>query len=378
MPRPEAVRLQLAMAEIYLTVGLWTEARHEATEAVERTIAGGLVHDAGVACYLLGSAELGARCASQASAALSRAADLFDQVGDRQYAARTRQMQAEVAALTGRDTEARMLAEQAATELAAGGWLVPLALTRFRLVDLAATPAQAAAQLQSAAELVGQLGLPQLRYPLLICQARLARDDDRLDEAELLLRDAIEEFDRFARALPDHAVRTAFRADRLAAYDDLVAVLLDRGAPGDDDRAREVAGAAKAATLRELVADSVGAGPVGGRPGSELAAASADLAATYQALEAADTAARRTLLVQQAERLEERVSVLRLREGVRPAVAGPASQPFPSVPADSERDRAGAARRRRRPRSCSPATGPTGRRSGCAACCRRLRPCSTS
>ena len=55
----EALRLQLAMAEIYLTVGLWTEARHEATEAVERTIAGGLVHDAGVACYLLGSAELG-------------------------------------------------------------------------------------------------------------------------------------------------------------------------------------------------------------------------------------------------------------------------------------------------------------------------------
>ena len=331
----EAVRLQLAMAEIYLTVGLWTEARHEATEAVERTIAGGLVHDAGVACYLLGSAELGARCASQASAALSRAADLFDQVGDRQYAARTRQMQAEVAALTGRDAEARMLAEQAATELAAGGWLVPLALTRFRLVDLAATPAQAATQLQSAAELVDQLGLPQLRYPLLICQARLARDDDRLDEAEFLLRDAIEEFDRFARALPDHAVRTAFRADRLAAYDDLVAVLLDRGAPGDDHRAREVAGAAKAATLRELIADSVGAGPVGGRPGSELAAASADLAATYQALEAADTAARRTLLVQQAERLEERVSVLRLREGVRPAAADPASPPFPSVPADS-------------------------------------------
>ena len=105
--------------------------------------------------------------------------------------------------------------------------------------------------------------------------------------------------------------------------------------PGDDHRAREVAGAAKSATLRELIADSVGAGPVGGRPGSELAAASADLAATYQALEAADTAARRTLLVQQAERLEERVSVLRLREGVRPAAADPASPPFPSVPADS-------------------------------------------
>ena len=331
----EAVRLQLAMAETYLAVGLWTEARHEATEAMERTQAGGLAHDTGVAGYLLGSAELGARRADPACAALSRAADLFDQVGDRQYAARTRQVQAEVATLNGRDAEARMLAEQAATELAAGGWLVPLVLTRFRLVELAVTPAESAAQLESAAELVAELGLPQLRYPLLVCRARLARADGQLDEAERLLREAITELDRFARALPDHAVRTAFRADRLAAYDDLVAVLLDRDDLGDDDRAREVAGAAKAATLRELIADSVGAGWVDGQPGSEVAAAYADLAATYQALESADTAARRTLLVQQAERLEERVSVLRLREGVRPALPGRASQPRPSRPTES-------------------------------------------
>ena len=58
----EAVRLQLAMAETYLAVGLWTEARHEATEAVERTTAGGLVHDAGVG--LLPAGVGGARCRS--------------------------------------------------------------------------------------------------------------------------------------------------------------------------------------------------------------------------------------------------------------------------------------------------------------------------
>ncbi len=330
----EAVRLQLAMAETYLAVGLWTEARSEAAEAVERTTAGGLVHDAGVACYLLGAAELGAERADQASAALSRAAELFNRVEDRQYAARTRQLQAEAAAVTGREIEARMLAEQAATELAAGGWLVPLVLTRFRLAELAATREQAAAELQSAAELVEQLGLPQLRYPLLVGQARLARGDGRLDEAERLLRGAIDELDRFARALPDHAVRTAYRADRLAAYDDLVAVLLDRGAPGDEHRAREVAGAAKAATLRELIADSVGTAPVAGQPGSELAATYADLAATYRALEGADTPARRTLMVQQAERLEERVSVLRLREAVTPDVADPATRPASSVPTE--------------------------------------------
>jgi CHAT domain-containing protein len=39
-------------------------------------------------------------------------------------------------------------------------------------------------------------------------------------------------------------------------------------------------------------------------------------------------------MVQQAERLEERVSVLRLREAVAPDLAGPASQPVPSAPAE--------------------------------------------
>ena len=257
-------------------------------------------------------------------AALAQAGRGFDQVGDRQYAARTLLAQAEVAAFRGHRPEAVDLAERAATELAAGGWLVPLASAQLRLSDLAEDDATRTRHLDSAGRLVAELGLPQLRYQHRLRAARLARQAGRLDQAEQLLDGAIEDLNRAAVGLVDHALRTAFRADRLAAYDELVGVVLDRAGPGDDDRAWQVAGEAKAATLRDLVSASVGAGPQLDRPGSRLAETYADLGATYQALQDADEAPRRALLMQRAETLEQQVSALRLREEARPAISKPA------------------------------------------------------
>ena len=155
----------------------------------------------------------------------------------------------------------------------------------------------------------------------------------RLDQAEQLLDGAIEDLNRAAVGLADHALRTAFRADRLAVYDELVGVVLDRAGPGDDDRAWHAAGEAKAATLRDLVSATVGAGPQLDRPGSALAEAYADLGATYQALQDTDETRRRALLMERAESLEQRVSALRLHEESRPATGKPAPHLPPSTTA---------------------------------------------
>lgn len=322
----EAVRLQLAIAETYLAIGGWPEARHEAAEAAAVTTGAGMRHDAAMAHYLLASAELGAHDLDAAEAALDRAAPVFAEVQDQQYRARTDLARAEVAAGRGRAAEAVERAESAATALAAGGWAGPQAWAHLRLADLTdGEPSDR--HLGQAGSLVEELRQPPLRQAYALRAARRARRSGNLDEAERLLRQATDDLDRSARALSDHALRTAFRADRHAAYDELVATLLDRGGAGDDAAARAAAGAAKAATLRDLTAATVGVGPRLGGTGSELATAYADLGATYSALQDADEPHRRAALAARADRLEERVSALRLRDP--PPVAAEGARPDP-------------------------------------------------
>ncbi|HEY5821779.1 MAG TPA: CHAT domain-containing protein [Propionibacteriaceae bacterium] len=314
----EADRLQLALAETYLAVGMLPEARAAAQASAERTGRAGMTHDQARARFIVALTHLSAGDGRRAEDELRLAAEAFRRVADPQYLARTRLAQAEAAALGGRRDDAAMLAAQAATALEAGGWLMPLTWAYLQLAAWASDPDQAQGYCDRAEALVSDLRLPALTYAWALRAARLHRAQGRVAQAETLLRRAVADSDQASAALPDYALRAAFRSDRFAAHDDLVDLLLEAG---EVTQACAVADDEKARTLRDLMSDTVGPGPQLSGRDAETSTAYADLNATYLAIHQTQDGPTLALLRAQADQLEQRVSSLRLRAAAAPEAA---------------------------------------------------------
>ena len=327
----EADRLRLALAETYLALSLFPEARAAAQESADWTAQAGMIHDHGHAQLVLGLSYLASGDATAADAHLALAEAAYDEVADRQHAARTRLARAEAAGLAGRFGDALAAGDAAAAALEAGGWLPALTWSHLRRLDWTEDPRRVESLLSRAGELVELLRLPNITFAYELRRARWLRRCDQPAPAEAALRGAVTELDRASSALTDYVVRAAFRADRAAAYDELVDLLLDSG---DVEQASAVSDEAKSRTLLELRDQAVGSGPhlVDGAP--ELAATYADLNATYGALhDAADEPTRR-LLREQADHLEREVSRLRLRHAALHGSKAPAPARKPSAGPD--------------------------------------------
>lgn len=313
---PEAARVQLAIADVYLTAGLYREARADAADAANRMLRSGMRHDAAVAVFTMAQGDLGVGALDRADTELQRAAELFEEVGDPQYRARAQLARVDVAVGRGATGAAVEMAAGAAAALAAGGWPIPLAWARLRQADLA-EDAAAHGYLADAVELIDRLQLPQLRFALLFRLARLHRRQGLTEHVEALLREAIDIAEQMGSALPDPVLRAAFRTDKLTAYDDLVEVLIGRGCPGDVAAACRVADRAKAQTLLDVISGTVGAARRGDvARDREVARLRCDLSATYAALVQATDASRRALVQRRAEDLELQLSTLRIRHTI--------------------------------------------------------------
>ena len=334
----EADRLRLALAETYLALSLFPEARAAAAESADWTAKAGMVHDHGHAQLLLGLSYLASGDASEADAHLARAEAAYQDVADRQHLARTGLARAKAAGLAGRFDDAIAAAERAAVALEAGGWLPSLAWSYLRRLDWTDDPRAIEPLLARACELVDHLRLPNLSFAYELRRARWLRRCGEPARAEAALRGAVAELDRASAALTDYVVRAAFRADRAAAYDELVDLLLDSG---DVEQAGAMSDLVKSRTLLELRDQAVGSGPQLAAGDSELTSAYADLTATYGALHLAADAPTRLLLRDRADALERAVSSLRLRHaalGGAPSVQTPA----PAIPLNAQTESAGA------------------------------------
>ena len=317
----EAVRLRLALARVYLAVGLSAEAGTEAAAANNDAMTLGLLHDAGNARFTAALAEASEGHLDDAQQHVRAASALFTQVGDRQYVARTTLAEADIADAQHRPDDARRLAAEAADALAAGNWLIPLCWAELRLFDNAADSASAAVHLRHATELAAQLRLPQLRHECDLRTARLRRSEGADVEAEDLLRRAVERVEQAGTTLPDPQLRRAFREDRLAAHDELIDLLINRGRASDVLEGLTVADRSKGQTLEELRARTMGVSHLDERftTRSDLAAESvglkADLNAAYAGLLTAEPL-QAAVLRSRAEDLEHQISALQMRSVV--------------------------------------------------------------
>jgi tetratricopeptide (TPR) repeat protein len=318
----EAARIRLAIARVYLGVGLAEEARSEATTALDNTMAAGLAHDAAAARFIIAQAFADSGDLEDAAQEVRAAAALFAQVGDAQGQARAKLAEAEIAAARGQHGEAVRLATAAAEALEAGGWLIPLTWAELCLSDNADDTVVAAAHLNRATSLAGELCLPQLRHA---CEVRTARNHRRAGQevpAERLLRAAIEDIDRVGAGLPTYEMRRAFRAGRTDAFEELIELLLKRDTRHDTAEALRIADRSLNQTLEDLRTRTVGAPRRPSTTGSavpkehdQLDQLRADLNAVYGALISSDSA-RAPALRRRASELERGINTLRTRAAV--------------------------------------------------------------
>ncbi len=330
----EAARLQIAIAETYLALGLFTEASVEATEAADRTTAAGMAHDAAAAKFTIALSKLATGDFDAATAELHAATTLYDQVGDAHHQARARLVGAEIAAAQGRRVEAAALADTAAADLRAGGWLAPLAWAELQQADLATDAAAVTAHLDQAGVLIERLGLPQLRYPYALRRARLHRRLGRDTQAESLFRQAVAAVEQLGARLPDSGLRMAFRSDKLAAHDELIDILASRGDDHSLQEACRISDQAKAQTLTNLIEGTIGPRERLDGTGAEaqLSNRRIDLDVTYGALLTAD-APRRVQLRRRATLLEHELKLLRLRTTAGTGASRPTEHDFDPSPA---------------------------------------------
>ncbi|MBV9950546.1 MAG: CHAT domain-containing protein, partial [Acidimicrobiia bacterium] len=276
---------------------------------------------AGLGQLTLAHARIAGGAHDEAAVALVQAERMLDQVGDRQHLNRVHVTQARLAELRGEREWAIAIATRAAEDAGRGGWSVSETWATLLLADL--DEAGAAGHLDAADSLVDRLQLPQLRYAHRLRLGRHRRRSGDPGGAVDALRDAIDLAQGWGADLVDPSTRIAVRAEMAEAHDELVDVLISR-AHGDDAReACRLADEAKARTLTDLVAG------VARRSGDRaarhtdddaLAALQVDLSATYTALSRDIEPTRRSLMQQQAERLEREIAVERLK---RTADAGP-------------------------------------------------------
>ena len=291
------------------------------------------MHDCAFATLTLALAELGAGLLSRAAHTLDAAGALFEQVGDRQYAAQVLLASAEVAARQGSPDAAR-LASKAVAELRAGGWLIPLAHAHLVAADVAPDDDAREVSLAEVAPLIEELGLPSLRYERAVRLGRVRRRRGAVDAAADLFQAAIDTAELMGTALPDPILQTAFRTDKAPAYDELVDLLVSRAGPGDLARATAISDLAKARTLIDLICRTAGAPtqavPADSEDHAELEMSQADLSAVYAALADEGGSSRRTVLWQRAAGLEQRIVALRTRL----AAVSPRPLPAADGPAD--------------------------------------------
>ncbi|MGZ0145916.1 CHAT domain-containing protein [Kribbella sp. WER1] len=328
---PEAIRLQLAIAGTCLDLGLYDEALAAATTVAEHAAVLGMRHDVATARLTRGLAQLGAGRAARAEPDIRTAAELAESVGDDRLRAQIRLAEAELAAVEGRSEEAARLAEQAAAELLAGNWTAALVSATLRRIDLALDDEAAGEALDAVEAMLEEQPYAHLRYPFLLRAARRHLAAGRRAEAEECLREATDEVERMSGVLPDHTMRLAFRTDRLAAYDELVALLVDRGAA---DEARMLSDRAKARTLIDRLNGAI-------RPAhhsAELRPLLADLAATYNGLTTTEHPQKRAALQRRANELEDQLGLAQVRLAAREKpVAAPAEAVGPVAPAPAGR-----------------------------------------
>lgn len=330
------------LADAYLALNLHGEALDAYRRANLRLREAGLAHDYGLALWGMGVAFMARGQLSEAQRALAEAALLFRTQNILPLLSAVLLEQATLTARQGNPAAARALAQDALALVADSPWTVQKLYAYLRNADLALPDTAAAEPLLAAAQaLASEVELPQLRYRLQQRwgHLRLLQGDDMAAQAHLA--GAIDEIERLRNTLVQERMRASFLDDKLAAYQDLIRLHLNRGDAASVQQAFAIAERAKSRALVDLIAGVIQLQL--GEPADEAATADlrrwqAELTAIYNELLGGSggdnlrTVSATTLRTRAAE-LEQMISQHQLRTQARTSLAPlqPSTAPFPLI-----------------------------------------------
>ena len=256
-------RLLTEQAEAMSVLGLPNDALDLYESALPQLDRAGQALEAARARAGLGRSLVRLGRLSEAETALAAAARAFDELGHASARARVDLIRAELAAANGLTAEARRLIHAALSVL--HDRPIESATARYLLARLALDEGSldiASAELTAALGVVRRLDLAPLLADLLHTMGRLCRRQGDIEGAVSNLEEAAAQIERVRGTLHAMRFRGAFLSDRLGVYDDLMAVLLERGGPDAAARAFAIAEQAKSRLLLEVLGGQIEPGQI--------------------------------------------------------------------------------------------------------------------
>ena len=319
-------------AEAYLALNLYSEATTAYREADSLLHNEGMSHLRAEAQWGIGSALIAKSEFDEAGQVLAEAVAMFEEAGNTPLLSGVMLEQASLLEIRG-DRDAALKKAMRALDLVSGGeWPVQAVYAHLRLADLSLPDtSETELHLRAARQLADRLSLPQLRYRLDERTGHLRQLQGRNEEAERLLKTAVEEIERLRGTVTQDAMRASFLRDKTAAFESLLHLYLSRNKEEENRRAFAVAEQAKSRSLVDLltgVVEPVSGASVDSKREIRLRNMQADLNAVYNELlgGSGDTEHEMPLsdLQLRAVELEEEISRLRLQI----PVSGAATDPF--------------------------------------------------
>ncbi len=322
-------------ADAYLALNLYPEALAVYREVIELLKDAGMADHHARASWGMGAALIAQAQFDKAAPVLAEAAALFAAADNTPMLCSVMLEQAALHNARGDRETALQTVWQALRLIGGEAWPVQRIYADMRLADLLLPDTIAAEpHLLDAQRLASTLNLLAVSYRLNSRLGRLRLLQGRDEEAQAHLEAAAAQIERLRGSLAQEAIRTSFLRDKTAVYEDLIQLHLARGDAKSIRQAFAVAEQAKSRTLVDLLTGVIASERMSSDDpalAARLQALQADLGATYNKFLDTYAGPRDTAVSElqaRAHRLEQEISLLRLRAGGHATTPDPFAVPL--------------------------------------------------
>jgi len=261
--QPVAVAdIELDKSDVYLRLNLLDEAWAACERAEPVFRQQGQMFEVGHILLNRALVHLGRGRLEESAPLLAEAGDIFRQEGNTVWEALTRINQAIRLLRLGRPAEALPLAQEAGQIFARRGLGTRHCLSLTVAGDAHRSLghwSQAQASYQAALDAVAELDAPWLTYRCHHGLGRVYQQQNAWEKAHQALRQAVDDLERVHSSFGIETHRIAFLSDKLAAYEDLILLCLERPTPEEVNEAFQFVERAKSRALVDLLAQNLSA-----------------------------------------------------------------------------------------------------------------------
>jgi len=323
-------------ADAYLALNLYPEALTVYREVNDLLKDAGMADHHARALWGMGATLIAQAQFEEATLVLAEAAALFAAADNTPMLCSVMLEQAALQNAQGDRVTALQTAHQALARVGGEAWPVQRIYACMRLADLLLPDTTAAEPyLLDAQRLSSSLNLPAVSYRLRSRFGRLRSLQGRDQEAQAYLESAAAQIEMLRGNLAQEAIRASYLRDKTTIYEDLIQLYLARSDAKSIRQAFAVAERAKSRTLVDLLTGVIIPQQI---PSDDPALATrlqtlqADLSATYNKFLDTSAGSGDTTLSElqaRANRLEQGISLLRLRATGRLTAPDPFAVPLP-------------------------------------------------